>query len=268
MNAKAWDADGYDAHFGFVTDLGAPLLELLEPQPGETIIDVGCGTGHHARALGEMGVRVLGIDADAAMIERAQRASGDAAGVTFVRADAQVRRDLEHPEILRICPADAVLSNAALHWMTRADAVIANVRALLRPGGRFVAELGAARNVESACAAIESALIDLGVPTRDIAPRLGGQWWFPTPATEAVILEKSGFAVTSMQYFDRPTQLDEGDTVATWSRMFAAAARDLVPQSRASELDELIDEHATRLGLSDGGWHIDYVRLRFTARAT
>jgi len=267
MRDKTWDAATYDAHFGFVTELGAPLLELLAAQSGEKIIDVGCGTGHQAQALGEIGAVVLGIDADERMIDRARAESGANANVTFVRADAQDRRSLAVSEVCEVTPADAVLSNAALHWMTQADSVVANVRSLLRTGGRFVAEMGAARNVDLTCSAIESALTELGVSPAEIAVTMRGQWWFPTPATQAGILEAAGFDVASMQYFARRTPLKDGDTLATWSRMFATTARSLVPSDRVDELDSRIDAHGVRLGLDAGGWHIDYTRLRFVAIA-
>lgn len=136
MSSHAWDAAGYDASFSFVTAYGSALLDLLAAQPGERVLDVGCGTGHQAAELAASGVEVVGVDADPAMVELARSAYPQ---LRFELADAQ------DPTALAAAAGghvDAVLSNAALHWMPRQDDVVAGIAAVLRPGGRLVAEMG------------------------------------------------------------------------------------------------------------------------------
>ena len=260
-SGNTWDAAGYDARFGFVTSYGAALLDLLDAHPGELVLDVGCGTGHQAAELAATGVTVVGVDADDDMLATAR---ADHPGVHFVHADAQDPHALEGSR-LSDRPFDAVLSNAALHWMPRQDDVTAGIADVLRPGGRLVVEMGGAGNVQRATAAIRAARRDL-----ELDADLPLPWTFPSPAQQAKRLEDHGFVVRLMALFDRTTPLDSGSTPADWARMFGASLTNDVDPATREEFDRQIDTHARGLGLNRlpdgrGGWWIDYVRLRFLA---
>lgn len=263
-----WDATTYDERFGFVTGYGATLLDLLAARPGERVLDLGCGTGHQAAALAQQGCRVVGLDADDRMLAKARADHAGVRGLEFVAGDAQeldvaalIGPEGEHP-------FDAVLSNAALHWMPRTDAVLRGVAAVLRPEGRFVAELGGAGNIARTTAAIEAALVDLGVDVAHASAAVRSGLAYPTPAEQTARLEAAGFVVRRLEYFDRPTPLADGDSAASWSRVFRPDARTLVGPDRQDRLDARIDAHAVAAGLrrDDGGWLLDYVRLRFVAQ--
>ena len=116
MSSAGWDARAYDESFRFVSDHAGDLVALLDPQPGERILDLGCGTGLLAAAIARRGASVVGLDSDAAMIEaaRAQFPAADHPGLEFARGDGEA---LEECSLAG--PFDAVFSNAALHWMTR-----------------------------------------------------------------------------------------------------------------------------------------------------
>ena len=261
--AQVWDAAGYDASFGFVTAYGAPVLELVAAREGERVLDIGCGTGHQAASLASLGAVVVGVDSDAAMLDLARREHPE---VTFALADAQ------DPAALRAVASgsayDAVLSNAALHWMPRQDDVVAGIASVLRPGGRLVVEMGGVGNVARITEAIRAARATVGLDA-DVA----SSWTFPSPGDQAARLERHGFVVSFVQLVDRMTPLAAGDTGADWARMFGAALVDDVPAERRAEFDHAVDAHSRRLGLDvrpDGepGWWIDYVRLRFAATLT
>jgi trans-aconitate methyltransferase len=262
-STKVWDAAGYDASFGFVTAYGAPVLDLLAAQPGERVLDIGCGTGHQAASIAAVGAHVIGTDSDAAMLEVARREHTE---VTFVLADAQDSAALRAAAGNLHC--DAVLSNAAMHWMPRQDDVIAGVSQVLRPGGRCVVEMGGVGNVQAITAAIRSARRDIGLDAD-----LASSWTFPTPGEQAARLENHGFTVRLVQLVDRMTPLAPGDSAADWARMFGAVLVDDVPDDCRAEFDTAVDVHARAAGLDvrpDGepGWWIDYVRLRFVAVRT
>ncbi len=242
----AWNASRYAANARFVSDLTGEVLALLEPGHGERILDLGCGDGVIAAALAERGCAVVGVDSSPDFIGAAR-----ARGVDARLMDGQA---------LDFGPDfDAVFSNAALHWMKDADAVIAGVHRALRPGGRFVAEMGGAGNVRLIVAALEE-----GLERRGIDPNPYNPWYFPTPDDYGARLEAAGFTVDRMALTSRPTALP-GD-ITGWLETFAGTFTSALPdEHRAAYVDEVRDSLAPRLQDGSGQWQADYVRLRFRA---
>ncbi len=246
-----WDSALYDRALGVVTRLGSGVLELLDPKPGERILDLGCGTGHLTAEIAAYGADVLGLDAAESMIARAR--------ALYPRLRFEVGRGAD----FRLdAPVDAVFSNAALHWMPRPADVAANVARALRPGGRFAAEMGGKGNVSSLIAAVHQALREEGVG----AERLPEPWYFPSVGEYATLLEGAGFEVRYAHLFDRPTPLDDcPNGAADWLRVFGGAFLAVVPPER----QEAVIARATMLvrpaWYRDDRWVADYRRLRFLA---
>lgn len=258
MTAQQWDATAYDSDFSFVTAYGDVLLDVLAAQPGERVLDIGCGTGHQAAALAALGVDVVGIDSDAAMLEIARAQHPE---VRFAQVDAQDRAALAAAVGP---PVDAVLSNAALHWMPRQDDLVAGIAAVLKPSGRLVVEMGGVGNVSRTTEAIRAGRAAVGLD-----PDLPSSWTFPSPGEQATRLERHGFTVRSIALIDRPTPLADGVTTAGWAAMFGARLVHDVPAERRAEFDAAVDDHARTIGLlTPDGWSADYVRLRFRATLT
>jgi trans-aconitate methyltransferase len=245
-----WNAHAYDSSFGYVSMHGTPLLELLDPQPGERILDLGCGTGVLTADIAARGTRVLGIDGSRPMIEAA---INQHPGLDFIVGDGH--------DFTVAHPYDGVFSNAALHWLSRdPDAVIACVRMALRPGGRFVAEMGGAGNCAALIAALSTAWREHGLGEPELP------WYFPSPAEYAFRLEKGGFKVRLLEYFDRPTALDEcPNGAADWVRLFAGSMLAAVPPATVDSLLRRVNDLAAPALRRESGWMADYVRLRFAA---
>ena len=245
-----WAVATYDSAFGYVSAHGAPLIDLLDPQPGERVIDLGCGTGAFSAEIAARGAEVLGIDGSTEMITQAAALHPK---LSFTVGDAH---DFNVAE-----PYDAVASNAALHWMTRdPDTVIAQVHGALRPGGRFIAEMGGAGNCAELITAMQTAWRVFGLGEPELP------WYFPTPAEYAARLEEGGFTVRLMEYFDRPTRMTEGPNgAADWVRLFARDALSAVPADVVEPLLERINVLAAPALRRESGWVADYVRLRFAA---
>lgn len=247
-----WDAANYGRAFGFIHRLGASLIEQLDPKPGETILDLGCGTGEMAAQIAARGADVIGLDGDPAMIEHARAAHP---GIRFVCANG---------ERFRLgAPVDGILSNAALHWMTRPQRVINAMARALRPGGRLALEMGGHGNVATVADAIYAALAEAGVPEAKW-PR---PWYFPRVGEYCVRLERAGFEVAEAMLFDRPTPLDDlQDGMADWLRMFMRPFLVPVPPERhGAVIASVVERTRPRLHV-DGRWVVDYRRLRVLAR--
>ena len=250
-----WDAKGYDRDFSFVTAYGSAVLDLLDPQPGERILDLGCGTGHLTADIAARGAHVIGVDVDPAMVEVAR---ADHPELTFHAIDAHdLATAFDDAE-----PFDAVFSNAAMHWMREPQRVIAQVHRVLRPGGRLVAEQGGDRNVAALHAAIRAARADVGLD-----PEIDAGTDFPTPAQVAIRLESAGFEVRLLELFERPTRLEPGRTAADWARMFGHGLLADVSSDRLVDLLNRVDLHAAPTQRDPDGWWVDYVRLRYVAVA-
>ncbi|HWB09634.1 MAG TPA: methyltransferase domain-containing protein [Pirellulales bacterium] len=248
---NAWNASLYDDRHAFVYQHGADLIDLLKPQPGERILDLGCGTGHLTAKIADAGADVLGIDASSAMVEQARR---NFPGVSFEVADARGFR----PDR----PFDAVFSNAALHWIRPPGAAVETIACALKAGGRFVAEFGGRGNVRQIVTALEAAIGGhFGRVVEDLNP-----WYFPSIAEYASLLERAGLEVRDAWLFDRPTPLDDGDTgMANWLAMFGEPCLTAVPEEGRSEVIaraiELMRPHLW----GEGRWTADYRRLRVVA---
>lgn len=229
--------------------MGEAMLAALGAQPGERILDLGCGTGHLTSAIAAGGADVLGLDASPEMIGQA-RQHFPALHFTLQNA-AAMQFDAEF---------DAIFSNAALHWMTDAAGVAAGMSKALRKGGRLVAEFGGKgniRTIESAIQAVLARYLGVALPQT--------KTYFPAVGEYTSLLECHGFEVRSAILFDRPTPLDGERGMEQWIRQFAFyyfEPLDARQQTRA--LQEVVEELRPTLWKSDG-WTADYRRLRIFA---
>ncbi len=244
---QTWSSARYARNARFVSELAAPLVDLLAPQPGERVLDLGCGDGALTAEIAARGAMVVGVDGSADMVAAAR-----ARGIDARLMDGQdLRFEAEF---------DAVFSNAALHWMRKADAVLAGVRRALQPGGRLVAEFGGHGNVERVERALVAALDRRGLDGRRYVP-----WYFPTDEAYAAKLEAHGFTVASIGLIPRPTPLpgELGDWLETFAEGFLGA---VPPSERQALKDEVATALRSRCCDATGRWSLDYVRLRVVAR--
>lgn len=246
IEAQTWDPKTYAKNARFVSDLGSPVLELLSPQPGERILDIGCGDGVLTKKIAELGCKVIAVDSSAPQVDAAKRLGLEA----YVMYGEELPFQDEF---------DAVFSNAALHWIRRADAMMEGVYRSLRRGGRFVAECGGHGCVDKIRIAAVQALHRRGIDGESRVP-----WYFPTPGDYATRLERAGFRVNSIALIPRPTPLP-GDIIEyleTFGQSFLAT---LSGHERAEYLREVRAVLEPQLVDSEGVWIADYVRLRFSA---
>jgi trans-aconitate methyltransferase len=249
MSGQTWNAAQYALNGRFVADLAGGVIDLLDPRPGERILDLGCGDGALTAKIATIGANVKGVDSSPSMVAAAQALGIDA---QVMSADAL---DFDHE-------FNAVFSNAALHWMRNQDTVLAGVHRALKPGGRFVAELGGHGNI----AAIQVALLAV-FGKRGIDASQAEHNYFPTPAIYESRLQHHGFDVHYIELIPRPTPLPESG-MRGWLETFRRGLFDQLAESeRKPALDEAVQLLTPVLRDDLGHWTADYVRLRFLAIA-
>jgi uncharacterized protein (TIGR00369 family) len=243
---QAWDPDRYARNARYVADLADSAVELLAVQPGERILDLGCGDGALTERLVRLGGDVVGVDASPEQVAAARRRGVD--------ARAMDGRQLDFRDEF-----DAVFSNMALHWMVPVDEVIAGVCRALRRGGRFVGEFGGHGCIAAIVAAIYAALARRGLDGRAVNP-----WHFPGADDYAGRLSAHGLRVDFVALVRRPTILP-GDFSGFMETFGDAFTRAVETSERQAFVDEIRESLRPTLFDPARGWIADYVVLRFAA---
>jgi trans-aconitate methyltransferase len=237
----SWDTELYEARHNFVWRLGEGVVELLAPRAGERILDLGCGPGQLTDKISQSGAEVVGVDSSPSMIGQARQ---NFPKLVFVLQDAAAMTfDNEF---------DAVFSNAALHWMLDPAAVVKAVSKALRPGGRFVAEMGGKGNIQTVVNAIQHVV-------SKYHPVPASRHYYPSVSEYTSILEAHGLEVRLAQLFDRRTPLEGEAGMENWIKQFKIYYFENLP---ASALAEVISDLRPKLN-DQNGWWADYRRLRF-----
>ena len=237
--STAWDAKQSQQRHSYVFQYGQAVLDLLAPQKGERILDLGCGSGQLTAAIADAGASVIGLDSSPEMLAEA-RAHYPA--IEFRLGDAAD---------FAVEPAvDAVFSNAVLHWVKNAAGAAECIARALKPGGRFVAEFGGRGNNQSILDAIRELLGPVQTP-----------WYYPSIGEYASVLEQHGLETRQAWLIDRPTPVEGEDGLEDWLAVFG---RDLMGEAeRKTIAQKLRPTH-----YKDGVWTIDYRRLRIVAHKT
>jgi SAM-dependent methyltransferase len=240
-STSQWDAADYARVGGFVPALGLAALDLLDPQPGEHILDVGCGDGSLTEKILKRGASVVGIDSSPSMVGAA-RARGldarlmDAAQLKFAEA------------------FDAAFSNATLHWVLDKERAARAIWFALKFGGRFAGEFGGHGNLARLREALDNELV-----IRGYVPPVEAANWYPTVEEFAEVYENAGFTAIDARLIERPTELEHG--VEGWVTVFRAGWMERAGAPEAEHAD-IASAVAAQLDTNIA----DYVRLRFMMR--
>jgi SAM-dependent methyltransferase len=241
VSTSEWNAADYARVGGFVAELGEAALDLLDPQPGEHILDVGCGDGTLTQKIVERGATVVGIDNSLDMIGAAR-----AKGLDARLMDAA---DLKFSEAF-----EAAFSNATLHWVLDKERAARAIWFALKPGGRFAGEMGGEGNLAALREALDTELV-----IRGYVPPVEASNWYAAPEEFAAVYERAGFKEIDARLIERPTEITHG--VAAWVTTFRKGWLDRagVPEEESEEIAAAVaDRVSTNVA--------DYVRLRFIMR--
>lgn len=241
VSTSKWDAGDYARVGGFVAELGQAALDLLDPQPEERILDIGCGEGTLTKKILERGADVLGIDNSPEMVEAALAKGVDA--VVLDVADMRFQADF-----------DAAFSNATLHWVLEKERAAAAIFTALRSGGRFAGEMGGEGNLARLREALDTELV-----IRGYVPPFEASNWYASPEEFAIVYDDAGFEHIDARLTERPTPIEHG--VAAWVTTFRRGWLD-----RAGVPEEELPAIAAAVESRVGSNVADYVRLRFIMR--
>lgn len=245
---QTWDPQAYAQNGSFVHELASGVVNWLAANHGEAILDLGCGDGQLTQRILSTGADVVGVDASSEMVEAARQRG--------IRAEIANAEALPFPD----GNFDAVFSNAALHWIRNQDAMLAEVKRVLKPKGRFVAEMGGHGNIAAIRVALMAVLARHGYGDRE-----DGVNYYPSAEGYVRRLERAGFKVQQIALIPRPTPLAKGG-MDGWLRTFRRGVLEGLPKTlRKTVVDETSALLAPALRDEDGNWVADYVRLRFVA---
>ena len=242
---RDWDARSYDRVADPQTRWGAGFLDRLPLDGDERILDAGCGSGRVTELLAARlpTGRVVALDGSPSMIEAArERLAGFGDQIEYVVADLGEPLPIEGT-------VDAILSTATFHWVPDHDALFANLAAVLRPGGRLVAQFGGVGNIDS---------------VKRVLATIGDGWLGPahyeTPMATVRRLDAAGFVDIECWLKDEPTRFESGDQLEAFLRTVILGPN--LERLPAADHAAFVHEVATRLPEPV----IDYVRLNIDAR--
>ena len=249
---REWNGRSYDRISDFQETLGREVLDRMVLRGDETVLDAGCGSGRVTRALIGRLPRghVIGVDGSPDMIRVAAERLPQGT-------------ELHVQDLCELClpgSVDAILSTATFHWIGDHDRLFAALHAVLRPGGRLVAQCGGAGNVERVHAAAEAT----GAREAYAAHLAGweGPWNFSTAADAQRRLRASGFTDVHASIVRRPVTPQE--PLEYLSTVMLGSHLERLP---AVLREPYVHEVAAALRGEDGRVTIDYVRLNLDALA-
>lgn len=269
-NAKDhWTEKSYSTAASFVPLLTSKVVGWLNPQKSDVILDLGCGHGTLSAEIKQRCLRVTGFDASQNLIDAARKAYPSVPGLTWHLQDC---RYLEDSTMLEAGAYTKVFSNAALHWILRDSttrlSVLRGAWKALKPGGRFVFEMGGAGNVAEVHAALLAALLHRSISVE--AARDANPWFYPSEKLMTDLLTQAGFQIEKSELEYRPTLLpaDANGGVEGWVRLFGAPFLDVLRSneerdSAVREICEVLSPVVSRE--EDGSVWLGYVRLRMIA---
>jgi trans-aconitate 2-methyltransferase len=252
-----WDAARYDRVSDPQFEWGRRVVARLDPQPGERVLDLGCGTGRVTAeiATAVRGGLVVGFDRSSAMLAVARRtANASTASTWWVRGDG-----VRLPFASKF---DAVFTTATLHWIADHAAVFAGIFDALRPGGRLVGQCGGGANLDRLYRRAAALM-----RTEPFAPWFSAwrnPWHFALPEPTHALLHRSGFVDVHASLESAPVTFDDGDAYAEF--ISCVCVRDHL-ERMPLELQAAFASALTEAASKDTPpYTLDYWRLNIDAR--
>lgn len=252
-----WDAERYHRLSDPQVAWGQRVLDRLAPGAGETILDVGCGTGRLTAQLAAAAGTglVVGLDRSAAMLHQARAwLARQAPQVRLVRGDAAA---LPFAETF-----GAIFSAATLHWVPDHAAAFRSIFRALRPGGRLVAQCGGGPNLARLLARTHNLM-----GSARFARHFGAwhdPWYFADEPSTIRELQQAGFDDIDVSLESAPVTLRDA---AAYSDFIACVCvRHHIDRLPSGRRVEFIGALADAAAADDPPYTLDYWRLNISAR--
>lgn len=247
-NINEWNADKYNKHADFVSNLAFPVIELLNPKENEKILDLGCGDGTLAVEIEKFNAQVIAVDLSESMVAKTQEKG--------IQASVMSATELTFKNEF-----DAVFSNAVLHWVKDADKSIKNISNALKSKGRLIAEFGGYGNIKFLTDAMQKVFNE-----HKEFGTFNNPWNFPKDTDYKQLLEENKFNVEYIELIPRPTKIDD---ISNWLDIFANGIISHLTQEQQSVFKQEVREILKpKIYSEKDGWVADYVRLRLKAYKT
>ena len=249
-----WDAQKYHRLSAPQLAWGRRLAGKLDARPGERILDIGCGPGRLTRELAAAvaDAQFVGLDISEAMLTAAAREHHDGR-VTFIRG---------HALRLPFAPAsfDAVFSTATFHWVADHAALFAQLHAVLRPGGRLVAQCGGGPNLQ--------VLLDRAHHLMDGEYASFFQGW--TDPWNFASTTESRERLAAAEFTNIDVSLEPAPTTLADARAFSdfiacVCVRHHIDRLPAEERSNFVRRLADQAAHDDPPYTLDYWRLNLSA---
>ena len=229
-----WSGSDYAEVSGLQRAMIAEAQATLRFEPGDWVLDIGCGDGFLTRAIARQTTSggAVGADASRRMIATAHAAApATNSGPWFVVADAR-----QLPFARRF---DAAVSFNALHWVREQDVALRQLAAVVRPGGRVTVQLVCAGPRPS----LEATAMEVCHSARWASYFDGFSAPFVHVDPEAFrsMAEQSGLSVASLDVADRQWDFGSRDVFERWCGVGSTAWTDRLPEAerRAFVSDEV-----------------------------
>ncbi|HEY8093333.1 MAG TPA: class I SAM-dependent methyltransferase [Acidimicrobiales bacterium] len=253
-----WDGALYAANTGHHRVYDVAFLDPLPLRPTDAVLDLGCGSGDLTAVVAGCvpDGTVIGLDPQPSLLAEARRVAGP--NQRFVEGSVQML-GLLFAEAEQL---DVVMSRAALHWVPLGDhpGLLEDTYRLLRPGGWYRAEFGAAGNIPTVLRLLDEVSSGLGGPT---AP-----WTFADAGTYLELVEQAGFDLAPGFIRMTPQRRSfSRDSLHGWFRSQVVQAYTTamdVAAGRAFERE--VDARFDELARWDGSFDQTFVRMDVLAQ--
>jgi len=220
-----WNAETYEKVASPQAAWADEIIARSGIGPDDTVLDAGCGGGGVTQKLLELTPHIIAVDADPNMVEKARATLPDSVPVYH-----QSLTELDIDERV-----DVAFSCAVFHWITDHERLFERLHAVLKPGGRLVAQCGGKGNIQNVL---------------DVVGERPGRWLYAGPEETEARLRAAGFSDVRAWLEPKPT----------------------VPGDMATFIETVIlheddNARATAERVASQIDHIDYVRLNIEATA-